>query len=125
MSLNVPALIQTFWSSQAGLPDLWLEYGPEPFLPPFAVLEATGFSRDYLSAGMKQDSHNYKISVLTTSAESTWTLGELATASMESLSDTKIIAVRIEPDNLARPAKIGQLDVWIFEFSLRVELFDN
>lgn len=125
MSLNVPALIQSHWSAQSGLPDLWLEYGPEPFLPPLAVLEATGFSRDYLSAGMKQDSHGYKISVLTTSAESTWSLGELATASMETLTNEKIIAVRIEPDNLARPAKIGQSDVWIFEFSLKVELFDN
>ena len=125
MSLNVPALIQTHWNAQAGLPDLWLEYAPEPFLPPLAVIEATGFSRDYLSAGMKQDSHNYKVSVVTTSAESTWTLGELATSKMESLSDDKVIAVRIEPDNLARPAKVGQLDVWIFEFTIKVELFDN
>lgn len=125
MSLNVPAIIQSHWDDQTGLPELWLEYAPDPLVPPLAILEATGFSRNLLSAGMKQDTHNYKISVITTSAESTWSTGELAIEKMDTLVNDKVIAVQIEPDSLARPAKVGQLDVWVFEFTMKVEIFDN
>lgn len=125
MSFNAPAVIQSFWSAQSGLPSLWLEYAPEPLNPPIAVLEATGFSRDYISAGMKQDTHNYKISILTTSAETTWTTGEAATVAMENLTHEKIVAVRISPDNLAKPVQVGQADLWVFEFSVEIDIFDN
>ena len=71
------------------------------------------------------DSHNYRISILTTSAESTWSIGESAIEKMDTLAGDKITSVQIEPDSLARPAKVGQLDVWVFEFTLKVEIFDN
>ena len=125
MSYNVPMVIQSHWAAQTGLPSLWLEYAPDPLVPPLAVMEATGFSRTPLSAGSYMDSHNYRISILTTSAESTWSIGESAIEKMDTLSGDKITSVQIEPDSLARPAKVGQLDVWVFEFTLKVEIFDN
>lgn len=125
MSLNVPLIIQAHWEAQTGLPELWLEYAPDPLVPPMAIVEATGFSRVPLSAGSHMDSHSYKFSILTTSAESTWSIGELATELMDTLANDKITSVQIEPDSLARPAKVGQLDVWVFEFTMKVEIFDN
>lgn len=125
MSLNVPLIIQAHWDAQTGLPELWLEYAPDPLVPPMAIVEATGFSRVPLSAGMHMDSHSYKFSILTTSAESTWSIGELATELMDTLADDKVTSVQIEPDSLARPARVGQLDVWVFEFTMKVEIFDN
>lgn len=125
MSLNVPLIIQAHWEAQTGLPELWLEYAPDPLVPPMAVVEATGFSRVPLSAGSHMDSHSYKFSILTTSAESTWSIGELATELMDTLENDKVTSVQIEPDSLARPARVGQLDVWVFEFTMKVEIFDN
>lgn len=125
MSLNVPLIIQAHWEAQTGLPELWLEYAPDPLVPPMAIVEATGFSRVPLSAGSHMDSHSYKFSVLTTSAESTWSIGELATELMDTLENDKVTSVQIEPDSLARPARVGQLDVWVFEFTMKVEIFDN
>lgn len=125
MSLNVPLIIQAHWEAQTGLPELWLEYAPDPLVPPMAIVEATGFSRAPLSAGSHMDSHSYKFSVLTTSAESTWSIGELATELMDTLTNDKVTSVQIEPDSLARPARVGQLDVWVFEFTMKVEIFDN
>ena len=125
MSLNVPLIIQAHWEAQTGLPELWLEYAPDPLVPPMAIVDATGFSRVPLSAGSHMDSHSYKFSILTTSAESTWSLGELATELMDTLTNDKVTSVQIEPDSLARPARVGQLDVWVFEFTMKVEIFDN
>jgi hypothetical protein len=125
MSFNLPSTIQTYWQTNANLPTLWLEYLPEPLNVPVAVLEATGFSRDYISAGMKQDTFNYKISIITSSAETTWTQAEAAMLHMESLTNQKIVTVSISPDNMAKPAQVGQVDVWVFEFSVDVQIFDN
>lgn len=125
MSFNLPQAIQTHWQAGSGLPSLWLEYAPETVVLPIAILEATGFSRNYLSAGLKEDSFNFKISVITTSAETTWNQAESAMAHMGNLDDQKIVSVEISPDKLAKPAKLGQVDVWVFEFSLDIKVFDN
>lgn len=125
MSFNLPTKILTYWNQQGSLPSLWLEYVPEPINVPIALLEATGFSRDYISQGMKQDTFNYKISIITSSAETTWTTAETAISYMENLTDAKIVTVNISPDNMAKPATLGQVDVWVFEFSIDVQIFDN
>jgi len=125
MSLNLPAAILTHWNAQGALPSLWLEYVPEPVDVPIALLEATGFSRDYISAGMKQDTFNYKISLLTTSAETTWSTAETAMSHMQGMAGEKIVSINISPDNMAKPAQMGKVDVWVFEFSLDIQVFDN
>lgn len=125
MNFNLPSVILTHWQSQGSLPSLWLEYAPEPVNVPVALLEATGFSRDYISAGMKQDTFNYKVSIVTSSAETTWITAETAMTHMESLNNEKIVTVNISPDNMAKPAQIGQVDVWVFEFSIDIQVFDN
>lgn len=125
MSLNLPAALLNHWNTEGALPSLWLEYVPEPVDVPIALLEATGFSRDYISAGMKQDTFNYKISLLTTSAETTWSTAETAMAHMQNFSGEKIVTVNISPDNMAKPAQMGKVDVWVFEFSIDVQVFDN
>lgn len=125
MSLNLPAAILTHWNAQGTLPSLWLEYVPEPVDVPIALLEATGFSRDYISAGMKQDTFNYKISLLTTSAETTWSTAETAMSHMQGMAGEKIVSINISPDNMAKPAQMGKVDVWVFEFSLDIQVFDN
>lgn len=124
MSFNLPTKILSHWNAHGTLPSLWLEYVPEPYDVPIALLEATGFSRDYITGG-KLDMLNYKISVITASAETTWTIAETAIAHMESMTDAKIVTVNISPDTMAKPAEMGQVDVWVFEFSIDVQIFDN
>lgn len=125
MSFNLPTKILNHWNAQGTLPSLWLEYVPEPYDVPVALLEATGFSRDYMTGGGKLDMFNYKISIITASAETTWTTAETAISHMESMVDAKIVTVNISPDNMAKPAEMGQVDVWVFEFSVDVQIFDN
>jgi len=125
MSFNLPEAILAHWNTQGTLPSLWLEYVPEPVDVPIALLEASGFSRDYISAGMKQDTFNYKVSILTTSAESTWTVSETAMSHMQEMTGQKIVSINISPDNMAKPAQMGKVDVWVFEFSIDIQVFDN
>jgi hypothetical protein len=44
---------------------------------------------------------------------------------MQNFSGEKIVTVNISPDNMAKPAQMGKVDVWVFEFSIDVQVFDN
>lgn len=117
--MNLPQVILAYWNANQGtLPTLWLEYAPAEYLPPVAIMEPTGFSRDYSNAPYFYDTYKYGFTILATDAVAAYEKGFAAITMLNGFNCSGLINTKVQPEQFATPFSTGQANVWAFEFSI-------
>lgn len=122
MTILVPKELVDFWNSLPGdLPSLRLEYAPDLPLPQ-ATYRSTGFARETLNAGFKEDIHRYEIAVIDDSPVDAFETGMDTAGLLDAFDPPGLVLCTVQPEQFATPMKAGQLDVWVFKINLTIRI---
>lgn len=122
MTVLVPKELKEFWDALPGdLPPLRLEYSDDLPLPQ-ATYRSTGFARESLNGGFKEDVHRYELAVMFDNAVDAYETGMDAAALLDAFDPPGLVLCTVQPEQYATPMKAGQLDVWTFKISLTLRI---
>lgn len=121
MTILVPEELKNFWDALPGLPELRLAYTEDSALPQ-AVYRSTGFARERLNGGFREDVHRYEIALVCDDAATAFESGMDAAFSLDAFAPPGIVHTQVQPEQWATPMKVGQLDVWVFKINLVIRI---
>lgn len=121
MTILVPEELKNFWDALTGLPELRLGYTEDAALPQ-AVYRSTGFARERLNGGFREDVHRYEIAIISDDPAAAFEAGMDATFSLDAFAPPGLVHTQVQPEQWATPMKVGQLDVWVFKINLVIRI---
>ena len=122
MTILVPEELVEFWNALPGsLPNLRLEYSQDLPLPQ-ATYSSTGFARETLNAGFKEDVHRYELALIYGNPVDAFENGMDAASLLDAFDPPGLVLCTVQPESFATPMKAGQLDVWVFKISVTLRI---